>query len=302
LASPLRRLAETLAAGLVPGAGGAGMMEVDDDRTVAADADRTAFAGDDDRTMLAPPMPPRPAPAPPAGTRAPQPVMVPPRRRQVEAERSGVHPIVWVLLLAVMALGAFIAWQQTSGRREPGPVAADTMRVDSAKQDTIDNTDALALSMEGLRFMESGDPAMALDFFRRANAIDPRNPEYRDQMAVAMMQLGRHAEAAQLLETTIRIDRRYDLLYSHLGEARLALGDTVSAMRAIEEFIELTQDAEDRAQAVALLTRLRTAAQPPPIQPVPGPTDTTPSITPPVDTFRPPPRPGAPRDTLRFPR
>jgi tRNA A-37 threonylcarbamoyl transferase component Bud32 len=303
LARPLRHIAETPAAEIVPGAGAAGMMEVDDDRTVAADGDRTAFAGDDDRTMLAPPLPVRSTPPPHVGTRAATPVMVPPRRRQVEAERSGVHPMVWVLLLAVLALGAFIAWQQMSGRRNTGPVAADTMRVDTAKQDTIDNTDALALSMEGLRFLEGGDPAMALDFFRRANGIDPRNPEYRDQMAVAMMRLGRHAEAAQLLESTIRLDRRYDLLYSHLGEARLALGDTVSAMRAVEEFIEVTQSAEDRRQAVALLERLRIAMQPPVIQPVPGPRDTTPSITPPVDTLRPsPPRPGAPRDTLRFPR
>lgn len=305
LASPLRRLADTPAADIVPGAGGAGMMDVDDDRTVAADGDRTAFAGEEDRTMLAPPLPARPAVAQPpvVGTRAGQPVMPPPRRRQVEAQRSGPSPIVWILLLAVLGLGAFIVWQQTGGRRSTGPIAADTMVVDTARQDTIDNVDALALSMEGLRFLEGGDPSMALDFFRRANAIDPRNPEYRDQMAVAMMRLGRHAEAAQLLEQTIRLDRRYDLLYSHLGEARLALGDTVSAMRAIEEFIEVTQSAQDRRQALQLLERLRAATAPPPIQPVPGPTDTGPSVTPPADTFRPaPPRPGAPRDTVRFPR
>jgi tRNA A-37 threonylcarbamoyl transferase component Bud32 len=302
LASPLRRLADTPVAGLVPGAGGAGMMEVDDDRTMAADADRTAYAGDDDRTMLAPPLPVRRTPPPEIAVRPAQPVMVPPRRRQVEAQRTGVPPIVWVLLLAVLALGGFIAWQQMNGRSRPSAVAADTMRVDSAKQDTIDNTDALALSMEGLRFLEGGDPAMALDFFRRANGIDPRNVEYRDQMAVAMMRLGQHAEAAQLLESTIRIDRRYDLLYSHLAEARLALGDTLSAIRAVEDFIEITQDAEDRTEASQLLERLRLATQPPPIQPVPGPTDVTPSVPAPVDTFRPPPRPDAPRDTLRIPR
>jgi tetratricopeptide (TPR) repeat protein len=150
--------------------------------------------------------------------------------------------------------------------------------------------------MEGLRFLNDGDPAMALDFLRRANAIDERNVEYRDQMAVALIRLGRHAEAAQLLESTIRIDRRYDLLYSHLAEARLALGDTVSAIRALEDFVEITQNAGDRSRAFQMLQALRTP--PPPVLPVPGQhTDTV--VTAPADTFVPPPRP-APRDSIRL--
>ena len=115
-------------------------------------------------------------------------------------------------------------------------------------------------------------------------------------MAVALMRLGRHDEAAELLESTIRIDRRYDLLYSHLAEARLALGDTVSAVRALEEFAEITLNQQDRRRAMQLLEVLRARVAPPPVIPVPGPSDTTGVSQPPVrqDTFVPPPRP-APR-------
>jgi tetratricopeptide (TPR) repeat protein len=226
--------------------------------------------------------------------------MAPPRRRQVAEERTGIHPMVWVLLLAVAALGGFLVFQQMNRGPSVGPVAADTMAVDTAKQDTIDNTDALALSMEGLRFLNAGDAAMAYDFFRRANEIDDRNPEYRDQMAVALIRMGRHGEAAQLLESTIRIDRRYDLLYSHLAEARLAMGDTVSAIRALEAFVETTQNTQDRQRAMQMLQALRTP--PPPVLPVPGQTTDSAATTEPRDTiqFSTPPRP-APRDSIRFP-
>jgi tRNA A-37 threonylcarbamoyl transferase component Bud32 len=290
----LRRIADTPLAAAVPTA--AGVM-VDDDRTMLADSDRTAFAADDDRTMLAPPLPVRATPSRPLPeVRSPTPVMTPPRRRQVAEQRTGLHPMVWVILLAVAGLAGFAIFQAMNRRSSVGPVAADTTVVDTAKQDTIDNTDALALSMEGLRFLNSGDPAMALDFFRRASEIDPRNAEYRDQMAVALIRQGRHGEAAQLLESTIRIDRRYDLLYSHLAEARLALGDTVSAIRALEDFVEITQSAADRDRAMQMLQALRTP--PPPVLPVPGPSDSVVTAEP-VDTFRPPPRP-APRDSIRI--
>jgi serine/threonine protein kinase len=293
---PFRRIADTPLAAAVPGRVESVM---DDDRTMLADADRTAYAGDEDRTMLAPPLPVRATPRPLPEVRSGTPLMAPPRRRVVAEERSGIHPMVWVLLLVVAGLAGFLIFQQMNRRSSVGPVAADTTAVDTAKQDTIDNTDALALSMEGLRFLNAGDPAMALDFFRRASQVDERNPEYRDQMAVALIRMGRHEEAAQLLESTIRIDRRYDLLYSHLAEARLAMGDTVSAIRALEAFVETTQNTADRQRAMQMLQALRTP--PPPVLPVPGQTDTV--ATQPADTFQPPPRP-APRDSIRlgFPR
>ncbi|HYW11394.1 MAG TPA: serine/threonine-protein kinase [Longimicrobium sp.] len=308
LSSPLRRLADTPLAGVVPGAMSAGVLSMaddDDDRTMAAGPVGHAGAGgygapaDDDRTMLASPSSGRPVPPP---ERAAHPVMPPPRRRVVEEEgRRGVPAYVWVLLLALLALGGWAAMEAMDKRRGTGPVAADTTRVDSAGADSTDALDAVVLNEEGLRHFEAKRYDSALAYFERAVGVEQRNPEYRDNLATTLISVGRYQDAATLLEQTIRIDRRYDLLYSHLADARLALGDTTSAIRALEDFIELTQSQKDRQEALTLLQRLRTP--PPPIQQVPGPTDIgTPSVPgpdAPQDTLA-IPRPGAPRDTIRL--
>jgi tetratricopeptide (TPR) repeat protein/tRNA A-37 threonylcarbamoyl transferase component Bud32 len=308
LSSPLRRLADTPLAGVVPGAMSAGVLSMaddDDDRTMAAGPGAYAPAGagakDDDRTMLAPPAG-APRAVPPAG-RAAQPVMPPPRRRAAEEERRGVPAYVWVLLLAVLALGGWAAMQAMNGGGGTGPVAGDTTAVDTAGQDTTDALDALVLNREGLRHFNAGQYDSALAYFDRAVRQEDRNVEYRDNMAATLIRMERYADAAGLLEQSIRIDRQYDLLYSHLADARLAMGDTTSAVRALESFIEITQSQQDRQRAVELLTVLRQTVAPPPIQPVPGPTDMTPSVPGPEaprDTAPAQPPPGGFRDTLRI--
>jgi tRNA A-37 threonylcarbamoyl transferase component Bud32 len=308
LASPLRRLSDTPLAGVVPGAMSAGVLSMaddDDDRTMAAGPVGHAAPGgypvDDDRTMLAPPSAGRPVPPPPG--RPSQPVMPPPRRRVAEEEgRRGIPAYVWVLLLALLALGGWAAMQAMNNRAGTGPVAADTTAVDSVGADSADALDAVVLNEEGLRHFNANRYDSALSYFERAVAVEQRNPEYRDNMAATLIRMERYEDAATLLEQTIRIDRRYDLLYSHLADARLALGDTTSAIRALEDFIEITQGAQDRQRALALLQQLRTP--PPPIQQVPGPTEVDPQPVPgdaPQDTLSiPQPRPGTPRDTIRL--
>ncbi|HST60440.1 MAG TPA: tetratricopeptide repeat protein, partial [Longimicrobium sp.] len=237
--------------------------------------------------------------------RAAHPVMPPPRRRVVEEEgRRGVPAYVWVLLVALLALGGWAAMQAMNRRGGTGPVAADTTVVDSAGADSADALDAVVLNEEGLRHFNAGRYDSALAYFERAVGVEQRNPEYRDNMAATLIRMERYEDAATLLEQTIRIDRRYDLLYSHLADARLAMGDTSSAIRALESFIETTQSQQDLRRAVALLQQLRTPL-PQPVEPPAGPTDIDPPSVPgpdvPQDTLNiPQPRPGAPRDTLRF--
>jgi tetratricopeptide (TPR) repeat protein len=183
-------------------------------------------------------------------------------------------------------------------------VAGDSLAVDTAKQDTIDAVDGLVLNTNGLRFFNAGQYDSALAYFERAVSQQPRSAEYRDNLGATLIRMGRYQDAAVLLEESIRIDNRYDLLYSHLAEARLALGDTVSAVRALEAFVEVTLSTEERRGALARLEQLRAAVAPPPIEPVPGPTDVnTPSVPgpgQPADTLTIPSRPNAPRDTLRL--
>ncbi|CAA9301781.1 MAG: hypothetical protein AVDCRST_MAG89-521 [uncultured Gemmatimonadetes bacterium] len=313
LEGPLRRLGETPAAALLPGAGA---LAADDDRTMldgmGMDDDRTMVAGmgggtaDDDRTMMAPPRPgtvPRPVPTPEPGYT--QPVINRPRGRPApEPARRGVHPLVWVLLVLVLGAGAFFALSQGGGGGD-GPLAADSTAIDTVAGDSADPTDPLAMSLEAQRHYRIGQFDSSLVYAQRAMDLAPvgvQGAQYRDQAAAALIRLGRYAEAVPLLEGAIRMDRRYDLAYSHLAEARLRMADTLNAIKALEGFVEVTQAGGERDQASALLEQLKQASTAQ-VQPVPGPLDTMPSIPFP-EPPQPQPQPDttrqAPRDTIRF--
>ncbi|HWK88395.1 MAG TPA: protein kinase [Longimicrobium sp.] len=289
LETPLRHLSDTPLATAVPAAAAAGVM--------AADDDRTALAGDDDRTMLAPPpgmRPPAPVHRPPppgtvVSTGAP---VIPRPRHRPPVEKRSPWPVVLglALLLALGAIG-FLLWQQRQNRA-PGPLVADTTQVDTAQQDSIDPTDHLAMSMEVRRLLLEGRPQDALSLAAGAVQLAPDNADYRDQLGYTLLRLGRYAEAAAQLEQGNRLDRRHDLIYSHLAEARLAMGDTLNAVKALEGFIEITQNARERETALRRLEALRT--RPPETIPVPVDTPQPPQPVP-LDPLR-----EEPRDTIRF--
>jgi tetratricopeptide (TPR) repeat protein len=158
--------------------------------------------------------------------------------------------------------------------------------------------DAAMLSLEGRRFFAARQYDSALAYFNRAIALEPASVRYREQAAGALIGMGRYEEAASLVTSAIRdLNGNDDLLWSRLAEARLAQGDTVSAIAALERFVELSLDPAERRQAVARLQELRTP--PPEIQPVPRPLDTEPWVPGPSgDTFG--PGRGAPRDSIRI--
>lgn len=312
LEGPLRRLGETPAAALLPGAGA---LAADDDRTmldgVPMEDDRTMVAGmggamaDGDRTMMSPPRHgavPRPEPTPEPGYT--QPVIHRPRGRPAaEPVRGGMHPLVWVLLVAVLGAAAFFALSRGGGGGDR-PLAADSIQGDSVRPDSVDPSDPLAMSLEAQRHYRIGQFDSSLVYAQRAIDLAPNRAEYRDQAGAALIRLGRYADAVPLLEGAIRMDRRYDLAYSHLAEARLRMADTLNAIKALEGFIEVTQTGGERDQASALLGQLKEASTAQ-VQPVPGPLDTTPSIPFP-EPLQPQPQPDtaqgrpAPRDTIRF--
>ncbi|HEU4456969.1 MAG TPA: protein kinase, partial [Longimicrobium sp.] len=286
----LRDVGSTAAAAAVPAV--AGPIVTDD-----ADDDRTALAGGDERTMLATPRGPSAAvPPAAAGARAASPA-IPAPRRKAEPARRGTHPLVWILLvLALGAAGLFAAQSMSADRRGSGdPLAGlpDSANVDSTAQgDTLTAEDAPRLDRAGVALMNT-DLAAATDSLRLAIELAPDQVRYRDHLAYALLRQRQFAEAAQVLEEAIRVDGSYDLLYSHLADAREGLGDAPGAIRALERFISVTLDEEDRAAAQARLARLRA------IVPPPAPADTIqlgPPPPPPVDTL-----PQEPSDTIRLP-
>ena len=300
----IRRLPEETAAARVPA--GAVVTPPVPDRVYGDD--RTVLAGpaDEDRTILAPPMRPAPGPPTPAYTppyapqpmRPPQPVIPP--RRVVEPERGGGGKAFAVgALVVVLAGGGVFAYQQMNqdGSGEP-PLStlSDSARIDSAGADSLDPTDALALSMEGRRALQARNFGAAADFFRRASEVDPNNAAYRDGYAFALLNLGRPEEAERVLVEAIRINPQLDLPHSHMAEALLARGDTVGAVQSLERFIQLTPDRGLQLQAQQRVQALTQAMQP--TVPPPQTFDTTPPAPnpPPPDTST------APRDTIRMPR
>ena len=289
----IRRLPEETAAARVP-AGAVVAPPADrvygDDRTVLAGA------GDEDRTVLAPPMRPAAGP-PPQPMRAPQPVI--PARRVAEPERSGAGKAFAVgALVVVLAGGGVLAYQQMSrdGSGEP-PLSSlsDSARADSAGADSLDTMDANILSLEGRRALRERNFGAAAELFRRASEADPNNASYRDGYAFALLSLGRPEEAERVLVDAIRINPQYDLLHSHMADALLARGDTAGAVQSLERFIQLTPDRPAQTQAQQRLQALTLA-----MQPAPPPPQTFDS-TPPAPTPAPPDTSTAPRDTIRMP-
>ena len=298
LDAAIRRLPEETAAARVP----AGAAAPPPDRVYGDD--RTVLAGaDDDRTMLAPPRaatPIHPQPVvPPA--RPPQPV-IPPRRAPEPKRGGGAGRAVAIgALLAVLGAGGVFAFQEMNGGGNAGapPLAelSDTAQVDTTGADSLDQTDALTLSLEGKRALDSRDFVAAADYYRRAAEADPNNVRYHDGHAFALLNLGRADEAERVLVDAIRTNPEYDLLHSHLADALLARGDTAGAVQSLTRFVQLTPDRQARGVAEQRLQALAQATQP-----APPPPQTFDTLAPGVPAPTPPDTTSAPPDTIQLPR
>ncbi|HSU17059.1 protein kinase domain-containing protein [Longimicrobium sp.] len=304
----LRRLEGTSAANAVPSVAGPIVASDEDD-------DRTALAGDEG-TMVAPrpgagaagvagaamagaaagsrPLTPAPMGVPPRTG----PAIPPPRRRVQPEPRTGTPPIVWVLLVLALAAAGAAIWYAMSTRgaedRNDRPLAGlpDSAQKDTTR-DSLTVADAPRVDQQGRTLLQQGQFAQAADLFRQAMELDPARADYKDHLAFALIKQGQPAEAATLLEDAIRLDRNYDLAYSHLGDARLALGDTMGAVIAFTRFRDITVNQRDRAIAEQKIAEL-TAPRPAPV-----PVDTT--TAQPADTAAPAPAPpSAPADTVRI--
>jgi len=214
---------------------------------------------------------------------------------QAVEPRTGTHPLVWVLLVLAIVAAAAAIWyaaSQGGGRRSDDPLAGlpDSAQKDTTSADTLTAADAPRVDQQGRAFLAQGQYAQASDLFRQAMELDPSRADYKDHLAFALIKLGQPDQAIPLLEDAIRLDRNYDLSYSHLGDARLAVGDTMGAVVALTRFMEISVNQRDRAIAQQKLNELKAAQEaappaPPPVDTAasPAPEDTT---TAPADTIR----------------
>jgi hypothetical protein len=262
----------------VPFAGAAGASALAGASAIAAAPPRHRVTVDaDDRTMLAPP----PLATPDGRPVAAAPVIQPPRRRREEEEKAGGTTVLfWVLvLLVVAAAGGFIAWQalRGGGTRADRPLAdlPDSVAPDSAgSQSQLTAADAFIADQEGLRSLRIRDYPSALAYFQKAAEIDSTKAEYRDRYAYTLIVLKRPQEAIPPLEDAIRLDPQLDLAYSHLADARLALGDTAAAVAALQRFLAVSIRPGPKAEVRRRLDALMGITPPPAPAPNPA-TDST---------------------------
>ena len=227
--------------------------EDDDERTQLLDV-----ASDDDRTMLAPPVPVsrRPPASPTAGTPVPTAAPAPPRKRRTAAW-------VWsAVLLMLLAVGVWAWWESnrpTSFAGQPTPM--DTIPVDSAteEEDSVapPAPDAAEINLSGIAAWRDGRFSEALRLFERALELDPTNAELRQNRGVALYQLNRFEDAARDLAASVESNPALDVPHVYLAQIQLAREDTAGAIASLEKYLETTGDAAGRARAQAQLRELR---------------------------------------------
>jgi tetratricopeptide (TPR) repeat protein/tRNA A-37 threonylcarbamoyl transferase component Bud32 len=250
--------------------------------------DRTQLAppygvGEDDRTLLEVPLPPVGGPPSPPAARvaAPAAPAPPPKKRS----KGGVFVWSFVLLALVGAVIVIVL----SSRGRPRGLGEELGRLDTTALDTTlaeapaetveappPAPDPAALNEEGNRLFRDGNYPAALQLFRQASEAEPDNREYRYNYGVALLKVGMAAEAADQLGEVIRTGGMGAGAFYNLAQARLALGDTVAAVTALQRAMALAVTPAEQGAVQRLLDEISAAR----VQTLPPP---------PVDTLAPRP-------------
>ena len=239
--------------------------EAPDEGTVFAGGDATAFAPPKDGTKPADP------PAAPAkdGARLDLPKLDlaklrPPsmkaiRKRIKRLKRRARHATSAVLLRRPMlALGIVVV---LAGSALGTAFAAATQAgIFDGLIDTFqppDAEDARADNVKGLELFRRREYAAALERFQAALRIVPQHPEYWNNYGYTLSRMGRHQDAVEVLSAVVRTHPTREIAYSNLAEAQLFSGDTAAAVSTLEQLLAMASSERLRADAEALLARLR---------------------------------------------
>ncbi len=102
--------------------------------------------------------------------------------------------------------------------------------------------EAAALAQEALRLQSEGDPAMAIDLYRKTFPTLAAVPEIHNNLAVCHFNLGDLEEAETALRTALRLRPAYAEAHSNLGNTLKGQGRTREAVGHYREALRLSPD------------------------------------------------------------
>ncbi len=116
-----------------------------------------------------------------------------------------------------------------------------------------DRSSAYAQSLKGRLFHSLGKKQEALEAFREARRLEPKNADYCYDLALLYAELQRGAEALELLQETVALDPAFGRAWYNLGLAYAQSGQFDAALRALETAEKLLPESPEPPYARATL-------------------------------------------------
>jgi tetratricopeptide (TPR) repeat protein len=127
----------------------------------------------------------------------------------------------------------------------------DRKSAESSFRDLIakDPDNAAALNYLGYMFAEEGsnlDEAESL--IQRALKLQPANGGYLDSLGWVYYKKGQYKRAMEVLERAVALDKNEGVIWEHLGDALVALGQKKDALEKYREALRLKNEPRDEAR------------------------------------------------------
>ena len=98
--------------------------------------------------------------------------------------------------------------------------------------------DARSLHAAGVTQIQSGHPALALDYFNRAEVRAPKDPEILCGQCVALIELGRYQQALEAIQKAILLAPQTSIYFYYEGNALAASGQHVLAIASYRKALQ----------------------------------------------------------------
>ena len=109
-----------------------------------------------------------------------------------------------------------------------------------------------------------GDYASSLEWLKKANSVEPDNPILAIETGAALGQLGKHKEAATVLEIAARNHPHEPRIQCNLGLSYLMAGETDSAVKAFQILLRQEQDSPTNQKLLDLAMDVHAGKKPNP--------------------------------------